>query len=676
MKKILQTAVLTMLLVLVSAPAWALGLGQLQLKSKLGEPLLAEIPVISADPAELENLQARLADPETFLRVGLPLPDRMVSDLRFALVYDGAGKPLIQVTSPGPVAMPMLTFLLEVDWGDGRLVREYSVLLAEPEAVAAASQPVIQAPAAAPSTAIVRDAAPIASAVPSAPAAPQPRPQPAPLPAAVPMNPAPAPPVATPTPIAATAPVAAISANAASRTVQAGDTLSGVAAQLRDSGQSITALMAALLRANPDAFINNDPNLLRRGATLAVPTADSVDQAGRDGSADALQDQIAGWRSTRGRAMEAVDVASARDDASPAPTAAAEPARSAAPRRVSDARLEIMPATASAKAGTGTRSGTGGEGDAEMTQQLQAARETIATRDAELAELKSRVAELETLQQQQAQLVQMKDGQLAAAQQQLQQRQQSSAATPVPPAANDGNPWVLIGAIGLPLLVVLGLAAWWMRRRRPVVVDAAAPSFTKAPPAPVKPAKPIKPMPVEKREAIFPPVDAVQEDLVPAQEPSIEPSALATPSWMGVAAQGEGDDQGDVDARAGKGDSALGWSVPTIASRDAATIHDAPVWSSPSVLTNHPASTDDRDVAPTFLPPGRGVFDPPPDEPVSDAAFNVGANDVEDERIALARTYIELDDEATARKLLNEVVNEGGPDVTRARRMLDGIYLP
>ena len=105
-----------MLLVLASAPAWALGLGQLQLKSKLGEPLLAEIPVISADPAELENLEARLAAPETFLRVGLPLPDKMVSDLRFALVYDAAGKPLIRVTSPGPVAMPMMTFLLAVSY--------------------------------------------------------------------------------------------------------------------------------------------------------------------------------------------------------------------------------------------------------------------------------------------------------------------------------------------------------------------------------------------------------------------------------------------------------------------------------------------------------------------------------------------------------------------------------
>ena len=169
MKKILQAIVLTMLLALAAAPAWALGLGQLQLKSKLGEPLLAEIPVISADPMELQDLQVRLAAPDTFLRVGLPLPDRMVSDLQFKLVYDTLGQPVIRVTSPGPVAMPMMTFLLEVDWGEGRLVREYSVLLTEPDAVAAANAPVVEAPVTAPSNTIVRPVAPPVQPQPVAP---------------------------------------------------------------------------------------------------------------------------------------------------------------------------------------------------------------------------------------------------------------------------------------------------------------------------------------------------------------------------------------------------------------------------------------------------------------------------------------------------------------------------
>lgn len=677
MKKFLQAAVLTMLLVLVAAPAWALGLGQLQVKSKLGEPLLAEIPVISANPAELENLQARLAAPETFLRVGLPLPDKMVSDLRFALVYDGAGNPFIQVTSPGPVGMPMMTFLLEVDWGDGRLVREYSVLLAEPEAVAAASQPVIQAPVAAPSNAIVRESAPVVAAAPAVPESPAPTPAPMAAPASPrPVAPAtPPPPPVAPAPtaaapiIASVAPIAATSTS--SRTVMTGDTLSAVAAQVRSPGQSINAVMAALLRANPDAFINNDPNLLRSGAALNVPAADAINQADQDGSAAALQEQLAGWRSARNRSVEAIDVASASEvEVASAP----KPAPAATTRRrARGARLEIMPATASAAAGAGTRSGTGGEGDAEMTQQLQEARETIATRDAEVAELKSRVAELETLQQQQAQLVQMKDGQLAAAQRQLQQRQQVSAASAPPPTA-DGSPWLLAAMIGLPLLIVLGLGAWWMRRRRPADVQGAEPSFTKAPPPP--PPKPAKPRLSESRAPLFPPLEGVQEDLVPAPPPAVEPSKLRTPSWMGVDAIADKDDPARTVTQ-----PSTGWSMPTVNAGPVETLAEsqdtafrAPADPDSQAGLDIAADTQSNHRAYT-LPPGRGVFDSP--DAASEAEVPVEAfGVVEDERLALARTYLDLDDEATARKLLQEVISSGGPDAAQARRMLDGIDLP
>ena len=643
MKKFLQTTVLTMLLVLAAAPAWALGLGQLQLKSKLGEPLLAEIPVISANPAELENLQARLAAPDTFLRVGLPLPDRMVSDLRFALVYDDAGKPLIQVTSPGPVAMPMLTFLLEVDWGDGRLVREYSVLLAEPEAVAAATQPLIEAPIAAPSNTIVRDTAPM-----PAPAAPI-QSQPQPTPSSAPVQASAAPVITTNTAVAAT--------GRTQRTVQAGDTLSGLASQVRSPGQSIHAVMAALLRANPEAFINNDPNLLRRGATLSMPVDAAVAEAERDGSVAALQEQLAGWRGNRTRVTAAVDVASANDMAT-SPT----PARTATPRRAQGARLEIMPATASAAAGTGARSGTGGEGDAEMTQQLQEARETIATRDAEIAELKSRLTELENLQKQQGQLIQMKDGQLAAAQQQLQQRQQNSQPVAAPTEASAGSAWFLGMAIGLPLLVVLALGAWWMRRR-PVVVESDEPSFTKA--APVAPAKPEKTRLSDQHANLFPSeTDAAPSTptSAPSEAPVVQPladaaSSLRKPSWMGVAGQGD-----DVL-------SASNTLPPSV--MPSAQSQRASEWTNPGFASHAKPVTPDavpsiqNDPMPRELPAGLGVFDAP--EQIVQAT---SLQHRQDERIALANTYLELDDATTARQLLQEVIAAGGADADEAQRVL------
>lgn len=48
---------------------------------------------------------------------------------------------MIRVTTQAPVQQPLLTFLLEVDWGQGRLVREYSALIEAPETVAAVAQP-------------------------------------------------------------------------------------------------------------------------------------------------------------------------------------------------------------------------------------------------------------------------------------------------------------------------------------------------------------------------------------------------------------------------------------------------------------------------------------------------------------------------------------------------------
>src|SRR3546814_4226152 len=88
-----------------------------------------------------------------------------------------------------------------------------------------------------------------------------------------------------------------------------------------------------------------------------------------------------------------------------------------------DARLEIVPPSGDDARQAGTRSGiqAGGEGD--MLQELQQTKETLAARDAEVQDLKTRVAELEKLQQDQQQLIALKDGKLAETQQALAARQ-------------------------------------------------------------------------------------------------------------------------------------------------------------------------------------------------------------------------------------------------------------
>src|SRR4249919_3013209 len=468
---------LAIALVAVAGPAAALGLGQIQVKSKVDQPLLAEIPIISSDPSELEQLQARLASPETFRRIGLDPPTGAAADLDFSVALDERGRPVIRVTSSAPVDQPLVTFLVEVDWGSGRLGREYSALLDSPRTVAAPAQPPIEAPTVAPSNVIERPVA----------AAPTPPPQPAPAPseetasqppAEAPAEPAPANDVAVaPTPTPAPAPVAApadtLEAPPADRvSVQKGQTLSEIAGQVSRRGYTLDQTMLALLRANPDAFVRGNINLLKAGTVLRVPPAEDAAQLDAREAAVVVRDHLDQWRSMSAPAPQPAAVA---NDVAATATQTSKPANANA--RVAGARLEIAPPVGGAQT-PGTQSGAsaGGEGDM-VRQELQQTKEDLAARNAEVDELKARVAELEKLQADQAALIQMKDSRLAAAEQNLAKANAATATAPAtttkpaqPEQAASAPMW-LWGGAGL---VVIGLLAWLFSRRR--VPVSAAPS--------------------------------------------------------------------------------------------------------------------------------------------------------------------------------------------------------
>lgn len=420
----------TLLLALASSSAMALGLGDIRVLSKPGQPLLAEIPVISADPSELENLRVALASPATFARVGLEPPSGLVSELQFELTRNAQGRAVVRVSSQAPVATPSLNFLIEADWGQGRLVREYSALVDAPNSAATVAEPEIVAPAGAMSNAIIRGPAPEAAPVAATPSRGA---QPA-------TTPRPAAPRA-----AATAPVAADG----SVTVQRGQTLSQIAGSLaREQGINRDQAMIALLRANPDAFIRGNVNLLKQGAVLRTPGADGVAQIDAKQAAAIVREHTAQWRQSRAAIPQPADSGVA---AAPAPA-------TAAPAATQGARLEIAPAVAAAGTTAGTTTGTaaGTEGDMLANEQLRQAKEDVATRDAEIQELRERVAELEKLKAQQASLIEMRDTDLAAAQQRLEQA----------PGTRDsaGGGWYWLGLVVL-LLVVGGWAL--VRRRKP-----------------------------------------------------------------------------------------------------------------------------------------------------------------------------------------------------------------
>ncbi|MFT3757091.1 MAG: FimV/HubP family polar landmark protein [Pseudoxanthomonas sp.] len=422
-------------LLLASGAAMALGLGEIRLKSRPGQPLVAEIPIISSDPAEMEQLRVGLASPEVFERVGLSRIQGLVQELDFAVAVSDAGAPVIRVTSHTPVESSAVNFLVEVDWGQGRLVREYSVLVSAPGTVAAVSEPVIDTPAAAPSNTIVRDPEPVAIAAQSEPAQPELPPEPT-RPQASPQAPAVAP-APRPPPVQAGDVLAK---------VRGGQTLSGIASQLR-TGQSLNQTMLALLRANPEAFINGNINLLKQGAVLRVPSSDEMAQLSHTEANALVSQQVAQWRQARRPVLQPAAVADA--PLAPAPVVPTASAGQAA----DNARLEIAPALADAGKRKGTTSGqqAGGEGDMLEQEKLQQATEDLASRDSEVQELRAQVAELEKIKQQQQKLIAMKDSDLAAAQQKLAQAQ-----------GDDISATWLWGGLAL---LVAGLVVGWLVAR-------------------------------------------------------------------------------------------------------------------------------------------------------------------------------------------------------------------
>lgn len=230
-----------------SSNALALGLGAIEVKSALNQPLDARIPLLSVEVGELDSLSISLGSAEAFHRAGVDRPFNLTR-LKFRVV--AGEKPYVRVFTEQPVKEPFLDFLVEADWSRGRLVREFTLLLDPPVfgngmiAAPVRAAPIVPAN---PAVSAPVDGQGVAGAASPATAI-------SPLPAG-----------------GAPADVAGVSSYGP---VSASDTLWKIARDVRpDTTVSINQTMIALMRANPDAFINGDMNLLRRGATIQVPDA-------------------------------------------------------------------------------------------------------------------------------------------------------------------------------------------------------------------------------------------------------------------------------------------------------------------------------------------------------------------------------------------------------------------
>ncbi len=361
MRKTLQISGLLSALVMALGVE-AAGLGKLSVYSALGQPLRAEIELLSVQKDELAAISAKLASSEAFRQARIDRAEAL-NALRFSIDQRANGQPILKITSSAPVNDPFLDMLIEVNWSAGRLIREYTILLDPPADLRPAPeprpvQPPVAAPAAKPAAAdaALPEAAPPAEKTPAAPTRYGP--------------------------------------------VKSGDTLRGIAAKTKPRDVSLDQMMVGLYNRNKGAFASNNMNLLKKGAVLNVPDRDAAMMVDKARAAREVRMHAQDWNAYRQRLAEA---------AGAQPAAPSSEELAAAGRVVPRVEDKAAPPTAGKdvlKLSKGEPGGT--RPDAKAIERIQSLEEELAAKGRALMEAQDRVAQLERAVQDMQRLLQLK----------------------------------------------------------------------------------------------------------------------------------------------------------------------------------------------------------------------------------------------------------------------------
>lgn len=456
---------LAALSVFVSAHANALGLGEITLHSGLNQPLDAEIALLQTGDMTSDELVAKLASPADYENAGV---DRFVflQNLRFTPVIRN-GRGYIKVVSTQPVHEPYLNFLIAVERPNGRLLREYTVLIDPPEYSANRSL-----------------AANLASSVPAPSRASGYR--------AEPVRRTPAQP--------------SLPAGDGRYTTVRNDTLWKISSRLSGTGVSRSQLMDSIVALNPQAFVNGDPHRLKVGQTLILPQGQQL--AGNT-AAPAPQAASTEASAPAAPAVAAPTQAQGSTAASTAPAGGADAAKVEADLLLANAQRDQLNQRMDA-----------------MQKQLESLQQALQSRDQQVQTLQ---AELDRRQGEAASgnapaadaptanaptnAIPAAPNAVAPAQQDAPAASVAQPATPVQDAQDSGfNYWPWLGAGALGALLVGLLFARRKREEKPVEMPPL-----QAAPEPVRPLPPAKPL----AAAVVAPVPIPHPVVIATPEPGV-----------------------------------------------------------------------------------------------------------------------------------------------------------
>lgn len=220
----------------------ALALRDVKTKSALGEPFRAELDLSDLGDLTEEDIKVSLAQAEDFERLGIE-QTYLLADLRFEVVVNQGGRSYIKINSPKRVTEPFLDFIIRVTWPNNTRLHQITALLDPPASKLARKAELIQAPVVVKSEPVVQ---PVVKTIEQ-------------------------PPVVEAVEMVTTE---------KSYTVRKFDTLWKIARKVRpNTAIPVGQMMKALHKANPDAFIANNMNMLKDGEVLKVPNLSDVQSA-------------------------------------------------------------------------------------------------------------------------------------------------------------------------------------------------------------------------------------------------------------------------------------------------------------------------------------------------------------------------------------------------------------
>jgi len=372
-------------LIIVSQSSFSLGMGKIQVYSALNEPLQSSIELFANADEELLNLEVKLASSEDYQKVGL---DKSFVPGNIIVAFDEENPYQINVTSNGPVSEPIVSILLDVNWNNGRILRELTVLLDPPiydsvnsntqvnnvvvesiqnntisEPVEEYTEPELQTRAE--DTRIITNADFVEDRQ-----------------------------TTETVPVHENHTFGEIS-------VEAGDTLWRIANSNKTGGLSTHQMMMAIYNRNPDAFTNNNINQLIKGSRLAMPTISEAENIGISEALAQVKSHHQSW-------------SPAQQDFNTYQTEETTETEYEVPTSTLDYGVQLS-------GGDNQGSDSGQSNSDESTgADLQAIEEDLYNKDAENSDLKERISELEDIVEQQQDVIEISDDGLANLESQLE----------------------------------------------------------------------------------------------------------------------------------------------------------------------------------------------------------------------------------------------------------------